>query len=254
MAITTVKNMLINIKHYHTLREPGFLDLVEGYDLIVMKHCYPASDVLEDISETDPASPRKSLQNYKTVYRLLRDKFDEYPDKVFIVWTLPPRHRLFEPADGDKDSNAARATEFSNWLGTEFLNEEKSHPNIFVWDFRDIVMEPKTNFLKYEFELNHHSADSHPNEMANNVAGPQLARFITDTISIYHGSSEVGREYKIVFLHHSTGLNVYRYHNRGLPAWFNNYNSSHGTNYVISHLWYPSENNMPVNYYHSWCT
>ena len=254
MRIDTLKRIISGIVRSHILKEPEFLDLVENYDVVIMKHCSPASDILEDVGTPDPFLPRQSLENYRSICRLLRDKFDKHPDTLFIVWTLPPRHRLIEPSGGNKDANAARATEFSNWLKTDFLTKVGSHSNIYVWDFRSIVMDPETNFLKYEYELNHHTSDSHPNKLANNNAGPQFAKFIVDSISNFYVSSKAGKGAKIVFLHHSIGLNVYQYPDLGVTAWFKKSNASNGTNYVISHKWYPRDGNMPVHYYCRWLT
>ena len=233
-------------------REPRFADLVADYDVVILKHCYPASDILEDIGKADPASPRQSLENYKAIYRLLGDMFAKNPDKLFIIWTLPPRHRLFKPSAGSQDENAARATEFSHWLKGDFLKEGDSHPNVYVWDFRTLVIDPNTNFLKYEYEYDHDSPDSHPNKSANNEAGPKFARFIVDSITSFYGNSQVGREVKIIFLHHSTGINVYQYQAQGVPAWFKKFNGAGGTKHLIRERWYPSEGNMPVHYYRCW--
>ncbi len=233
-------------------KEPPFFKLVQDFDVVIMKHCYPASDVIEDAGRPDPSSPSQSSENYKAIYRLLREKFDQYPDTLLIVWTLPPRHRLFEPLRGDKHANAARATEYSNWLKKEYLTERGCHPNISIWDFREIVMNPNTNFLKYEYECNHNRPDSHPNNTANNDSGPQFAQFIVDTIANSYSSAKVEKGVKIVFLHHSTGFNVYKYPDLGIAAFINKYNATTGTNYLISHKWYPSEGNMPVHYYQRW--
>lgn len=232
--------------------EPRFSDFVAQYDVVIMKHCFPASDILEDIGKADPTSPRQSLENYKAIYRLLRDMFDKNPNKLFIIWTLPSRHQLFEPPEGHKDENAARATEFSNWLKGDFINEGGSHPNIFIWDFRGLMVDPDTNFLKYEYESGHNSPDSHPNKSANNEAGPQFSKFVVESIMSFYGSSEVRREVKIIFLHHSTGLNVYKYPSQGVPEWFTKFNTSSNMRYLISHKWYPQAGNMPVHYYRSW--
>ncbi len=233
-------------------QEPGFADLVAQYDVVMMKHCFPASDVLEDIGRPEPASPRQSLENYKAIYRLLRNKFDENPERLFILWTLPPRHRLFEPSEGSRDANAARATAFSHWLEGDFLQEGGVHPNINIWDFRRIVMDPATNYLKYEYELAHNSPDSHPNKLANNEAGPGLARFIVGAMAKFYGDSKDGQKVKIIFLHHSTGLNVYRYPVQGIPAWFKKYDTTGRIVHSISHKWYPQAGNMPAHYYHCW--
>jgi hypothetical protein len=239
-------------RRFMTKREPRFTDLVAAYDVIVMKHCYPASDILEDTGKADPASPRQSLENYQTIYRQLRDKIDENPDTLFIIWTLPPRHRLFGPPEGRRDENAARATGFSNWLKGDFISEGGTHPNIYIWDFRSLVMDTNNNFLKYEYESDHKSANSHPNKLANNEAGPKFARFIVDSVTSFYGNRQFEQEVKIMFLHHSTGLNVYQYPSQGMPAWFTSFNASSNMSYMITHKWYPQAGNMPVHYYRSW--
>jgi hypothetical protein len=233
-------------------REARYSDLVANYGVVVMKHCFPSSDILEDTGKAEPASPRQSLENYQAIYRLLRDKFDKSPETLFIAWTLPPRHRFYEPPEGSKDANAARATAFSQWLKGDFLREGGPHPNICIWDFRDLVVDTKTNFLKYEYETGHDSSDSHPNNLANNEAGPKFAQFILDSIAAFTGNSTLQASAKVIFLCHSTGQNVYEYPDLGLKTWFARYNASRGTNYLIHKSWYPLDGNMPVHYYRSW--
>lgn len=232
-------------------REPSLAELAADYDVIIMKHCYPSSDILEDTGRPDPSSTRQSQENYRAVYRLLRDNFDKYPDRLFIIWTLPPRHRLFIPPEGDRDGNAVRATTFSRWLQGDFLNEGGAHPNIRVWDFRGIIMDPSTNFLKYEYEYSHESPDSHPNQRANNEAGPRLGQFISDAKGQFFTVPRRLPKVKIMFLHHSTGLSVFRYPALGLPGWFKAQAGSDKA-LAISHQWYPREGNMPVHYYRRW--
>ena len=224
-----------------------FANLVADHDVVIMKHCFPASDVLEDSGNPDPASEIKSIENYKAVYRLLSTKFDENPDTIFILWTLPPRHGL-----ATNSEQAARATEFSEWLKMDFITEDGSHPNIYIWDFRNILMDPNTNCLKYEYELSHSDPNSHPNMAANNMAGPQLAQFIVESITDFAHSNAMAQSAKIVLLHHSTGLNVYRYQDLGVTGWFKHYNHIHGTRFKISEIWYPLQGNMPAHYYRTW--
>jgi hypothetical protein len=225
-------------------------ELTAEYDVIIMKHCFPSSDVLEDIGNAEPSFSRQSLENYMTVYRKLREQFDRHPDNLFIVWTLPPRHRLFEPKEGNKDENAARATAFSDWLKAEYPLEDGMHPNICVWDFRSLMTEKGNNFLKQEYEINHRRPDSHPNKLANNTSGPELAKFLVNSLTDFYGNSRKG--FKIVFLHHSTGYNVFQYPSQGLKSWLDEYNTSYGTNHYISEKWYPGAGNMPVHYYQKW--
>ncbi len=227
-------------------------ELVQNYDVIIMKHCYPASAVLPDNGDPDPASSRQSLENYKAVYRLLREEFDANPDTLFILWTLPPLHRLVTPSQGDKDGNAARATEFSGWMKTDFLTEDGQHPNIRVFDFRGLVMDPADNFLKYDFERSHESSDSHPNDAANNYAGPVFGQFIADSTLKFFGEQKASEGVDIVFLHHSTGQNVYEYKDGGVADWMEDYNQANGTKLQLHDSWYPADNNMPVHYYKVW--
>ncbi len=230
--------------------EKPFADILAENDVIIMKHCFPASDVLPDTGKADPSSTRQSIENYLAVYRELRQKFDANPGRLFILWTLPPRHRLYEPAEGDQAGNAARASHFSAWLKTEFLTEGGPHPNIRVWDFRGLLMDPATNFLRQEYELNHRIPDSHPNRQGNNVAGPALADFIASAVKeFFPGRDAV----KAVLLHHSTGKNVYHYPDGGIPVWFERYNAAAAAQCLVTAIWYPKENNMPVHYYRSIC-
>lgn len=230
--------------------EKPFADILSENDVIIIKHCFPASDVLPDEGKPDPSSPRQSIENYQAVYREMRKTFAAQPEKLFILWTLPPRHRLFEPAEGDKSGNAARATRFSEWLKGEFLHEDGPYPNIRVWDFRGILLDAETDFLRPEFELNHRIPDSHPNRQANNVAGPSLAEYIVSTVGERYPERDA---VNVILLHHSTGKNVYNYPDGGLSAWFETHNAAAATKCLLSELWYPKENNMPVHYYQKVC-
>ncbi|EKD27623.1 MAG: hypothetical protein ACD_79C00653G0004, partial [uncultured bacterium] len=136
--------------------------ITQNYEVIIYKHCFPGADVLADTGTPSVSSSRKSLENYKLQYRALRTLMDSYPSKIFIVWTLAPRHRLATNA-----GNASRAKQFVDWVKNDFLTEDgKSHSNIYIFDFWNIVA-GADNFLKYEYEGSHTGSDSHPNTLAN---------------------------------------------------------------------------------------
>lgn len=232
--------------------DPSFRNIVNKYDVIILKHCSPASDILEDIGEANPLSEHQSLANYKKIYQHIGRLFTEHPNKLFIVWTLPPRHRLYQPLQGEKELNAVRAKRFSNWLKTDFLKENTGN-NVFIWDFRSIVTDPKGNFLKYEYEIDHGAANAHPNDLANIIIGTQFTEFITESVANFFGKGKSKNRIRIIFLHHSIGLNVYNYPSLGASKWFTHYNTSNNTKYMISHKWYPRERNMPLDYYRRWC-
>lgn len=59
---------------------------------------------------------------------------------------------------------------------------------------------------------------------------------------------------KIIFLHHSTGNNIW---NGGVPKWFEQFNAENSTNYLISERFFPSGslypwNNYPYDYWNIW--
>lgn len=162
-------------------------DLCKEYDVIMLKHCYPGADILEDIGAPDVSSSRKSLENYKLQYRVLRDKFQEFPENDFVVWTLVPRHRL----DANSPANAGRAKEFVDWVKNEWLTENgQNYTNIHIFDYFSLAAEintkveaPRIPFcLKYEYERSHKDDDSHPNKKASQEIGPKLFQFIVDVI------------------------------------------------------------------------
>jgi len=65
-----------------------------------------------------------------------------------------------------------------------------------------------------------------------------------------------GTTEKIIFLHHSTGAGVYNYPDKGVATWFDEYNATNETSYVISERGYPTGsypwNNYPYDYWNLW--
>ena len=156
--------------------------LTKDYDVIIMKHCFPGANILEDNGSPDISSERKSLENYKLQYRALREKFDAFPNNDFIVWTLVPLHRLATTPE-----NAGRASEFVDWVKNDWLNEDgKAHRNIHIFDYYSLAanLGEGSNTkgllycLKYEYERSHEGSDSHPNDLACSKTGPEFYRYV----------------------------------------------------------------------------
>ncbi len=66
---------------------------------------------------------------------------------------------------------------------------------------------------------------------------------------------DMGANAKVIFLHHSTGQNIWNYGNA--KGWFNNYNSSNGKSYEVSDKKFPSSGgygweNAPYDYWNIW--
>jgi hypothetical protein len=166
--------------------------LVQNYQVIIFKHCFPGAAIQLDDPTPSVSSAHKTLANYKLQYRALRALMDNFPDTKFIVWTLAPLHR-----NATNTVEASRARQFVSWVKTSWLTEDgMAHPNIFVFDFYGLTAEsdPNTvngqvNCLKYDYEQNHSGNDSHPNTLANQTVGPLFCQFIVDTIQSSQSSS-----------------------------------------------------------------
>ncbi|PID80786.1 hypothetical protein CSB20_05645 [bacterium DOLZORAL124_64_63] len=134
--------------------------ILSRYDVIAFKSCFPVSNIA---SEAD-------LEQYKTWYLEMRDVFDTLPDKIFVIMSPPPLHRL-----STNPERADRARRFASWMtGPEYLD---GHPNLVGFDFFDLLASPDDgsntrNTLRYEYEISHDSRDSHPNTLANQVIAP----------------------------------------------------------------------------------
>lgn len=135
------------------------------YDVIIFKSCFPTSNIGDDAQ----------LEAYKSYYLAIRDRMDQYPDKVFIPVTPPPQ----VPANSNREEGV-RARAFADWLGSdEYLD---GHPNVFVFDFFGLLA-GDDNFLRREYRSDPY--DAHPNERANQEIGPLFVAFIDSAIASY---------------------------------------------------------------------
>lgn len=139
--------------------------ILANHDVIAFKSCYPASRILSDTE----------LATRKQWYLEMRDVFDQHPDKVFVVVSQPPLHRL----NSTSTDQADRARAFADWLmSDEYL---AGHPNVAGFDLFDLLAHPDDgtdvrNRLRYEYEKSHSDDDSHPNTLANQTVAPFFAQ------------------------------------------------------------------------------
>ncbi len=86
------------------------------------------------------------------------------------------------------------------------------------------------------------------NEGGNNNTTPDITPGGSST-------SDLGKDAKIIFLHHSTGLKVF---NAGVKNHIDNYNSKNGKNYQIEAPYFPTQKypngwkNYPYDYWNIW--
>jgi hypothetical protein len=142
-----------------------FSELMQ-YDVIAFKSCFPNSNIQSD----------EQLDEFESYYLSIRDRMDEYPNKIFIVVTQPPE------IPNDTDSAAAtRARALATWLASdEYLD---GHLNVFTFNFFDLLADPSDNMLRSEYRTD--EWDAHPNELANQTIGPQFADFIDQAVRTY---------------------------------------------------------------------
>ena len=134
------------------MKEPTLEILTKDYDVIIFKHCFPVSNILEDDQLPNINSEKKTLSNYKLQYMAIKEKLLEFPQTKFIIWTGAA---LVESQTNEAE--AKRAEEFAIWVKNEWNSPED---NIEIFDFMEIETEGGL-FLKPEYA---YSADnSHPN-------------------------------------------------------------------------------------------
>jgi hypothetical protein len=151
--------------------EPTLEILTKEYEVIIFKHCFPVSRILEDTGNTDINSDVKTIENYKLQYNALKEKMHQFRDNKFIVWT---------PAVCTKNSmtedQAKRTNQFYKWMTEEW--DEKGD-NIFIWDY-----------YKYETEGGLYLADkyalapdnSHPTKEFAAMVAPLFCEYIISVI------------------------------------------------------------------------
>lgn len=132
------------------------------YDVIMFKSCFPVSNIWGE----------EHLEEYQSYYLTIRDRVDQYPDKLFVIVTQPPQ----VPGSSDPEE-AERARRWVNWLQSdEYLG---GRSNLVVFDFFDLLA-GEDNFLRPEYRYDDY--DAHPNTLANSIIGPIFVEFIDQAI------------------------------------------------------------------------
>lgn len=153
------------------LGEPTLEILTREYDVIVFKHCFPVSRILEDKGMPDINSEEKRLENYKLQYNALKRKMHSFPGTKFIAWT--PAALLKEQTT---PGQAMRTNEFYRWMLDEW---DEPGDNIFIWDFYKYETEGGLYMLE---EYVSGPGDSHPNKAFSERLAPLFSQFIIDVL------------------------------------------------------------------------
>jgi hypothetical protein len=153
------------------MEEPTLEMLTKEYDVIIFKHCYPASKILPDTTTPDIDSEIKNIENYKLQYNALKKKMHEFPDTKFIIWTPA----VFIKNQMTEDE-AKRTQQFYNWIINEW--DEKGD-NIFIWDFYKFETEGGLYMLDKNADG---PSSSHPGREFSGRLSPLFSKFIIDVM------------------------------------------------------------------------
>jgi hypothetical protein len=140
------------------------------HEVIILKSCFPNSNIQSE----------EKLAQLKDYYLEIRSRIERYPGKIFILLTLPP----LNPAETSPEA-AARARALADWLNSvEFTN---GYPNVYVFDFFNQLVEQDPAAADYNMlrQAYRNGIDSHPNELANQIVGPQFVDFVIEVIQRY---------------------------------------------------------------------
>lgn len=142
--------------------------LLNNHQVIAFKSCFPNSAIPD----------KATLEQRKRWYLAMRGFFDTRLDKVFVVMSTPPLHRL-----ATNPTEAKNARRFADWLrSSTYLS---GHPNVVCFDLFDQLAKaddgsPTANMLRYRYEGSHTGNDSHPNALADRTVGPIFAQALID--------------------------------------------------------------------------
>lgn len=145
--------------------------ILANHQVIAFKSCFPASAI------TDV----ETLNQYKAWYLAMRNVFAGYPNRLFVVMSTPPLHRLATTA-----TEAGNARQFANWLNNEYT---AGYSNIVCFNLFDYLA-GDDNMLKYAYEGDHADSDSHPNALANQTVGPIFAHFLINASLNYNPNDD----------------------------------------------------------------
>lgn len=146
------------------------------YDIIMIKHCFASqSDIwfywYEGPQDTINYPFTQSIYNFQWYTRKIARKMEEYPNKFFVWWNIPP----MVPGQNSNVADMERLRWFNKWMvdtlaaGLDTLYGEFPQ-NIYIFDYFELV--DSANFLP--LSLAESWTDSHPNDTASELVVPIL--------------------------------------------------------------------------------
>ncbi len=155
--------------------QDNLVDLTAQYDVIIFKHCYPASLVKPDTGSPDITSSQKRIENYELQYNAVKQMLLSYPNNRFLIWTGAAMTEA-EMLQWHDASYAQRARQFFEWVKNTW---DQPGDNIFVFDFFELETEGGIYLLPAYADG---PLDSHPNATFSQTVAPWFSQRVVDVI------------------------------------------------------------------------
>lgn len=161
---TRPQDLLIIFSHNTADQYRAIRDFALGFDVVVIKSCYPNSNITSD----------EELEQVKRYYQSICEYFVEQ-NKRLVILTSPPLVSLMT-----KRVNADMARRLAGWLTTTNFGDAVS-----VFDFFDWLATPtnqrRANTLRKDYRR-WLPIDSHPNRRASEEIAPRLVAFLQEKL------------------------------------------------------------------------
>lgn len=159
---------------------------LQNNKIIVIKSCFPSSNIYEDGSPADTTDPtNKTVYNYKWHWRNIVKVMRSHPENFFVIWTNAPL------VANDTDNQQARlSNQFCRWakdtLAVGLDPVFGAFPkNVYVFDFFHKLADSNGK-LPSNYAAG--SWDSHPNANATKLVAPQFVTEIFDAALAYEAT------------------------------------------------------------------
>jgi hypothetical protein len=178
-----------NIFENKDLTNSDIRPILSANKIIVIKSCFPSSDIDSRGHASDTLSPQnKTIYNYKWHWRHIVKVMKKHPENFFAIWTNAPK------VAGQTDAAAAGLSKsFCKWAKDTLAKGLDpvigSFPkNIFVFDYFAKLTDA-TGYLKSTYAVS--SSDSHPNASATALIAPQFVSEIFGAAILYETTTSI---------------------------------------------------------------
>jgi hypothetical protein len=145
---------------YNEFSNPDRWKILEPYDIIIFKSCFPASDITSN----------EMLEQYKNDYNQLYEIFRAHQDKLFVPMSTPPLLKNHTTPEA-----AQRALEFEKWLLGEY-KDNYDGKNLAPFGLHSLLSD-ENGYLKNDFVVS--TEDDHPNAHSGEVVGEAIVEHLS---------------------------------------------------------------------------